>query len=137
MKELNLYKVWEVLNKLSDTMDRLSEENKYVYLLGHSSVYSKMSFESFLEYYSFKIDGDNLIVFNDDSVAWEDFTTNDFSSFPICLLSFSAEKLKNWIDVEVDLQLEKQEREKLQDLEDKKSQIARLQKEVDNFGEKN
>jgi hypothetical protein len=137
MKELNLYKIWEIMNKLSNTMDMLSEEDKYFYLLGHQSSYSEMSFEGFLEYYSFKIDGDNIIIFNDDSVAWENFTVNDFSYIPICLLSFSAEKLESWIEVEIDLQLEKQKREKLQELENKKAQIAKLQKEVDNFGKKN
>jgi hypothetical protein len=110
MKKLNLRKVWEVLNKLSDTINMLSEEDKYVYLLGYSSAYSKMSFEGFLDYYSFKITSDEIIIFNDDSVAREDFTTNDFSSFPIYLLNFKVIALENWIEVEIGLQLEKQER---------------------------
>jgi hypothetical protein len=136
MKELNLYKVWEIMNKLYDTINIFLGESKYIYLLGYKSSYSQMSFKNFLEYYSFKVDNDEVIVFNDDGVPYEDYRNNDFSIFPICLLSFSAEKIKNWIEVEIDLQLEKNKREKLKQLEDKKSQIARLQKGVNNFDEK-
>lgn len=115
MKEVNLYKIWETLNKLYEVMNTLSqEEDKYVDLLGHCSNYSERSFESFLDYYSFKIDENNIVIFNDDKIAYEDFTTDDFSSIPIYLLSFSNEKLKNWIKTEINLQLERQKLKKLQ-----------------------
>ena len=57
MENLNLKKVWEVMNTLSHKQAKLAEEeDKYVDLLGHSSNYCSMSFESFLEYYSFKFE---------------------------------------------------------------------------------
>ena len=51
---LDLKKIWEVMNKLSYEESKLSEEqDKYVQLLGHSSNYCNISFERFLNYYSF------------------------------------------------------------------------------------
>lgn len=138
MKNLNLYRIWEILNKISNIQIQLSEENEtYVDLLGHSSNYTEISFERFLDYYSFKVCGDDIVVFNDDKIAWEDFTNDDFSNFPIYLLGFGKVGLDCWIEGKIELQLEKQKREKFQELENKKLQIERLQKEVDNFGAKN
>ena len=133
MKNLNLERVWEIMNILSEKASELSEENKYVHLLGTRSGYGEMSFESFLEYYSFKFDNDNLIIFNDDGIPWEDYTTNDFSEVLVVLLSFSAEKLNNWIETEVILQLEKQERAKVAEKENLKQRIEILQKQLNNL----
>lgn len=133
MKNLNLERVWEIMNILSEKASKLSEENKYVHLLGTKSNYTEMSFESFLEYYSFKFDNDNLIIFNDDGIPWEDYTTNDFSEVLVVLLSFSAEKLNNWIETEVILQLEKQERAKVAEKENLKQRIEILQKQLNNL----
>jgi len=130
MKILDLEKVWEIMNMLSEKQSELSEENKYVHLLGTKSNYTEMSFESFLEYYSFKFDNDNLIIFNDDGIPWENYTTNDFSEVLTVLLSFSAEKLNNWVETEVILQLEKQERAKMAEKENLKQKIEILQKQL-------
>ena len=128
--KLDLKRVWKVMNKLSYEKSKLSEENVFVYLLGNSSEYSSMSFDSFLNYYSFKIDDDNIVVFNDDGVPYEDYYNNDFSYLPIELLSFSEEKLENWIENEIEMQLEKQRLQKIAEKEEIKRKIERLTKEL-------
>jgi len=133
MKELNLHRLWEVCNTLSNKQSELSEESIYIYFMGHRSNYSEISFEGFLEYYNFKIESDEIIVFNDDGIPYEDYTNDDFSYIPTVLLSFSAEKLDNWMKIEVDLQLEQQKREKEQQKEGIKSQIERLQTQLNNL----
>lgn len=128
--KLDLKRVWKVMNKLSYEKSKLSEENVFVYLLGNSSEYSSMSFDSFLGYYSFRVEDDNIVVFNDDGVPYEDYYNNDFSYLPIELLSFGEKEIENWIENEIEMQLEKQEREEIQRKEDIKRQIERLTKEL-------
>lgn len=132
MKNLDLEKLWNVCNTLSEKESELAEHGTYVYLLGNSSNFSAYSFEQFLEYYSFKIEDDSIIVFNDDKVAWEDYTNNDFSYIPIILLSFDKKRLESWMEIEIKLELERQEREKVQEKEDLKRKIELLQKQLDN-----
>lgn len=128
--KLDLKRVWKVMNKLSYEKSKLSEENVFVYLLGNSSEYSSMSFDSFLGYYSFRVEDDNIVVFNRDGVPYEDYYNNDFSYLPIELLSFSEEKLENWIENEIEMQLEKQRLQKIAEKEEIKRKIERLTKEL-------
>lgn len=131
MKTLDLYKIFEVCNTLSEKESELSEKNIFVSLLGNSSDYCTNSFESFLEYYSFKVERDGIIVFNNDNVPYETYQNSDFSYVPTVLLSFSAERLENWMKIEIDLQLERQKREKEQEKEYIKLQIEKLKKRLD------
>lgn len=133
MKELNLWKLWEVCNTLSNKQSELAEESIYVHLLGHHSNYCAETFESFLEYYSFKIEVDEITVFNNDGVPYELYNNKDYSYIPFCLLSFSAEKLENWRKTEIELQLEKQQRDKLEEKENIKQQIKRLETQLNNL----
>jgi len=131
--KLDLEKVWEIMNKLSNKMEELSENNKYVYLLGNSSEYHPMEFDSFLDYYSFKIDGEHIIVFNTDPIPYEDYSMNDFSSFPLSLLSLSEKDLNTWIENEIERQLNQQEINKISEKEDIKRQIESLTKKLNNY----
>jgi hypothetical protein len=132
MKTLDLEKVWQVMNTLSGRELGLSEQNCYVSLLGNSSNYCQQEFDSFLSYYSFKVEDDNIVIFNDDGVPYESYTNQDFSYIPICLLSFSAEKIEKWIEEETEKQLKQQELNKIQEKEDIKRQIELLKKKLEN-----
>jgi len=129
---LNLKKIWEVMNKLSYEESKLSEEqDKYVQLLGHSSNYCNSSFEGFLNYYSFKVDGEDIVIYNDDSVQWEDYRNNDFSTFPLFLLSLGEKDLEKWIENEIEMQLEEQEINKIAEKEEIKRKIEILTKRLE------
>ena len=122
------------MNRLSYEESKLSEEqDKYVSLLGLSSNYSSKEFNNFLDYYSFQISGENIIVFNDDKIAYEDFTVDDFSFFPLYLLSFGEKELKDYIKNEINNQLKQQEIEKLVEKENLKQRIEMLQKQLNNL----
>ena len=131
MRNLNLEKLWSVCNILSNKEQELSERDIYVSLMGHNSNYSEMEFESFMKYYNFGFEDDNIVVFNDDKVAWEDYTNNDFSYIPIILLSFDETMLEKYIENEINEQLEAQEREKVREKEDIKKQIELLTKKLE------
>ena len=131
MKKLDLEKLWSVCNKLSNKEQELSERDIYVSLMGHNSNYSEMEFESFIKYYSFGFEDDNIVVFNDDGIPYESYTNQDFSYIPIILLSFDETRLENWTETEIKLELERQEREKVQEKEDIKKQIELLTKKLE------
>ena len=131
MKNLNLEKLWNICNILSEKESELSEHDTYISLLGNRSNFSAYSFEQFLGYYAFKVEDDNIVIFNDDKVAWEDYTNNDFSYIPIPLLSFDEKQLENWMETEIKLELERQEREKVRKKEDLKKQIELLTKKLE------
>ena len=130
---LNLEKVWQVMDILSNKQSELAEKSIYVNFMGHCSDYIEMSFESFLDYYSFKVNKDKIVVFNNDGVAWEDFNVNDFSFLPSILLSFSAEKLNGWVKTEIELQLAKQKRDKIAEKEELKQKIEIMTKQLNNL----
>ena len=130
---LNLEKIWQVINTLSNKQSELSEDNVYISFMGHRSEYNEMSFESFLDYYSFKIDKDEIVVFNNDGVAWKDFNVDDFSYIPSVLLSFPAEKLNKWIETEIEVQLKQQGENKIAEKEELKRNIERLTKQLNNL----
>lgn len=130
---LNLEEVWQVMNTLSNKQSKISEDNVYINFMGHQSNYSEMSFKSFLDCYSFKINKDEIIVFNNDEVPYEDYKNNDFSNFPLYLLSFSDEKLDKWIETKIRLELTKQEEDKISEKEELKRNIERLTKQLSNL----
>ena len=132
MKNLDLEKLHYICNKLSNKEQELSERYIYVSLMGHNSNYSEMEFESFMKYYNFGFEDDNIVVFNDDAVSYENYTNQDFSYVPTILLSFDEKRLENWMEIEIKLQLEAQEREKAREKEDLKRKIELLQKQLDN-----
>ena len=130
MKKLDLHKVWKILNTLSAKQEELWEDSRYVYLMGRYSEYGDTTFESFLEYYSFKIEGDTLTVFNTDGVPYEAYNNNDVSYVPLHLLSSSSVELEWYILNETEKQEKQQELDKVREKEHIKREIERLNKQL-------
>ena len=128
---LDLEKIWKLCNYFSDRQCALDEENCYVQLLGNSSEYFSRDFESFLEYYSFKVEDNNVVIFNNDPIPYEDYNNNDYSYIPLPVLGFGEEKLENYIKQSIEMQLKEQEEAKIAMKEDIKRQIERLQKQLE------
>lgn len=133
MKELNLEKLWSVCNTLSNKQSELCEQNIFVHLMGHRSDYGEISFESFLEYYSFKIEDDVITVFNNDGIPYEDYHNDDFSYIPLSLLSFAEKELEGWMKNEVENQLAQQKLNKLAEKEGIKQKIKHLETQLNNL----
>lgn len=131
--KLDLEKIWQVMNLLSEKQAYLSEEqDTYIQLLGNQSNYCDMSFKSFLDYYSFKVVEDEIVIYNDEPVSWEDYRTNDFSYIPVELLSFGENEIEKWIENEIEMQLKQQELNKIAEKENLKLEIERLTKKLNN-----
>ncbi len=99
IETLNLKRVWEILNIISRKQEELNEAEFYYDLLNNfGEYYHDMLFEDFIDYYSFKLYSHALSVYNDNPVAWEDYSRNDFNNIPLELLSMSNEEMYIWID---------------------------------------
>lgn len=132
MKTLNLYRVWEIMNKLSMMQEDLSENDIYIAFLGNSSnYYSTMDFERFLDYYNFSISEHYLVVFNDDRIQYEAYTLDDFNHIPRQILDMTDDELDVWMEEELKSQLLQQDLEKELKREHILEQIKRLQKELE------
>ena len=129
---LDLEKIWKLCNYFSDRQCALDEQNCYVQLLGNKSQYFSRDFESFLEYYSFKIEDNNVVVFNNDGSFYSDYPNNDFSYIPLPVLGFGEEELENYVNQMVEIQLKEQEEARIAEKENIKRQIERLQKQLEN-----
>ncbi len=133
MKTLDLYRIWEILNIVHDQENILSEKGIYPDILGHNSIYIGIGFESFLANYSFRVDADQICIFNDDPIPYENYTNNDFSYIPEKLLYFNDKELMDWIEQETKIriaELEEDNKNKRKQLEDK---IQMLTNELNNL----
>lgn len=128
---LDLQKIWNTMNFISEQEDVLNEKDIYPYFLGMRSNYCKQDFNSFLEHYSIRIDGEEFCIFNDDLIPYEDYTKDDFSYIPKELLDFNEKQLKDWIDKEVNVHLKRVEQNKKEEKEHIKNQIKILTKKLE------
>lgn len=134
IKELDLLKIWEIMDKLSKKQSELEEHDTFVSLLGASSDYHQQAFDSFLDYYSFKIEGEHIVVFNTDPVPYEDYYNNeDYSYIPIPILGFGEKELENYIEQTIKMQLEEQETNKIAEKEEIKRKIESLTKQLEEY----
>jgi hypothetical protein len=133
MENLNLKTLWEVCNILSDKESELSEQNCYISLLGMDSDYLTTDFDYFLSHYSFKVEDNNIVVFNTDPIPYEDYNNNDISYVPIPILGFGEKELEKWMEEEIAKQLEQQEKDRIAQKEDIKRQIELLNKRLNNL----
>jgi hypothetical protein len=130
MKTLDLHRIWEILNFISEQEHILNNKDIYPDLLGNMSCYYIQGFDYFIEHYSFRIDKDEICIFNDDQIPYEDYTTNDFSYIPKQILSFNDEQLMGWVNDEVAKHLIKEEENKEKEKENIKNQIENLTKRL-------
>lgn len=127
---LDLQKLWSVLNFITEQEYLIKEKDIYPNLLGLNSNYYKQDFNHFLEHYSFSIYDNEICIFNDDKVPYEDFTNSDFSYIPVYLLDYNKDKIKEWIDNELKLHLINEEENKEKEKQNIKQQIKNLQKRL-------
>lgn len=86
MEQLDLKRIWEI-SKILSNYDNLGYETIDEY-------------EYFISRYAFKVDSNSVTYFNDDPVPYEDFTEEDFNTFPITLLTSTEEEINTWAENE-------------------------------------
>ena len=133
MKELNLYRIWQILNKVSEAQDKMHEKDLYVYLLNTRSYYVPSDFENFINYFSFKIEKEYVEVFNTDPIPYENDYNDEVFYVPKKLLSMTDEELDIWIEEKIQKELDRIERDKIAEKEKIKADIDRLNKQLERY----
>lgn len=133
MKELNLYRIWQIVNRLTEEEEKYHIKDLYVCFLGNNSNYFRMDFENFLEHFSFRIDDNHVTVFNDDPIPYEDFTNQEFIYVPKEIINLSDSELEIWLQEEVEKELDRIERDKIAEKERIKADIDRLNKQLERY----
>ena len=133
MKELNLHRIWQIMNKVSEAQDKMHEKDLYVYLLNTRSYYVPSDFENFINYFSFKIEKEYVEVFNYDSIPYENYNNDEVFYVPKKLLSMTDEELDVWIEEKIQKELDRIERDKIAEKEKIKADIDRLNKQLERY----
>ena len=117
---IDLKRLWEITLIICNEIDEAPEEDFYI------NYNTQYSFESFLNYFSIKIDiiRGEITYYNDDKVPYEDFTYRDFNTLPLSILEFTDKEIIEW--------LYKKNREYiLKEKQNKKIEIDRLKRNVE------
>ena len=117
---IDLKRLWEITLIICNEIDEAPEEDFYIYYT------TQYSFESFLNYFSIKIDiiRKEITYYNDDKVPYEDFTYQDFNTLPLSILEFKDEEVKEWL-------YEKNKERVLKEKENRKIEIDRLRRNIE------
>ena len=87
MEIINTKRIWEIFQ----IVGRIDEDGT----LDFNNTF--LEYEGFLDWYSFKMLKDSIMVFNDDRVPYEDDTWNDFNYIPFSVISMSDEEVEKWV----------------------------------------
>ena len=117
---IDLKRLWEITLVICNEIDKICEEDFYI------NYNTQYSFESFLNYFSIKIDiiRGEITYYNDDNVPYEDFTYRDFNTLPLSILEFTDKEVIEW--------LYKKNREYIiKEKQNKKIELDRLKRNVE------
>ena len=117
---IDLKRLWEITLIICNEIDEALEEDFYI------NYTTQYSFESFLNYFSIKIDiiREEITYYNDDKVPYEDFTYQDFNTLPLSILEFKDEEVKEWL-------YEKNRQLVLKEKENRKIELDRLKRNIE------
>ena len=91
MEVINTKRIWEIFQ----IIDRIDEDE----VLDFNN--ASLEYEEFLDWYSFKMLKDSIMVYNDDQVPYEDDTWNDFNYIPFSVMKMSDEEVEKWVLEEI------------------------------------
>ena len=109
METINIKRIWEIFQIIG----RIDEDGT----LDFNNAF--LGYEGFLDWFSFKILEDTIMVYNDDQIPYEDNTWNDFNYIPFSVMKMLDEDVEKWVLEEIKkkekeaVELEQQRKEAL------------------------
>ena len=132
MKTLDLEKVHKVMSIAHDFEMSVDEENNSNFkAFGQSDSFLPCNFKTFLKHYSFQVEDDVLCVFNNDNIPYEEYSYGIYNYIPVKVLDFTENELQDWLKLKLEEYNKKLAKDKIYALEFKKTQLKRLQEEID------
>ena len=122
MEIINLKRIWEIFQ----IIDRIDVDGT----LDFNNTF--LEYEGFLDWFSFKMLKDTIMVYNNGQIPYEDDTWNDFNYIPFSVMKMSDEEVEKWVSKEIkkkekeDVEWEQQRKEALlKEIESCKSILER------------
>lgn len=117
---IDLKRLWEITLIICNEIDEVCNEDFYI------NYTTQYSFESFLNYFSIKIDiiREEITYYNDDKVPYEDFTYRDFNTLPLSILEFTDKEVIEWL-------YKKNKEYVLKEKENRKIELDRLKRNIE------
>lgn len=91
MEIINTKRIWEIFQ----IIDRIDEDGA----LDFNNTF--LEYEGFLDWFSFKVLTNSVMVFNDDPIPYEDYTWNDFNYIPFSVMNMTDEGVEEWVIEEI------------------------------------
>ena len=91
METIDIKRVWEIFQ----IIDKIDEDG----ILDFNNAF--LEYEGFLDWYSFKILEDTIMVYNDDQIPYEDDTWNDFNYIPFSVMKMTDREVEKWVSKEI------------------------------------
>ncbi len=91
MEIINTKRIWEIFQ----IVDRIDEDGT----LDFNNTF--LEYEGFLDWFSFKMLKDTIMVYNNGRVPYEDYTWNEFNYIPFSVMNMSDEGVEKWVIEEI------------------------------------
>ena len=102
METINIKRIWEIFQ----IVDRIDEDGT----LDFNNTF--LEYEGFLDWFSFKMLKDTIMVYNNGRVPYEDDTWNDFNYIPFSVMKMTDREVEKWEQKRKETLLEEIERNK-------------------------
>ncbi len=91
MEIINTKRIWEIFQ----IVDRIDEDGT----LDFNNTF--LEYEEFLDWFSFKMLKDTIMVYNNDQIPYEDGTWNDFNYIPFSVMKMTDREVEKWVSKEI------------------------------------
>ena len=91
MEIINTKRIWEIFQ----IVDRIDEDGT----LDFNNTF--LEYEGFLDWFSFKMLKDTIMVYNNGQIPYEDYTWNEFNYIPFSVMNMSDEGVEKWVIEEI------------------------------------
>ena len=91
METINIKRIWEIFQ----IVDRIDEDGT----LDFNNTF--LEYEGFLDWFSFKMLKDTIMVYNNGQIPYEDDTWNDFNYIPFSVMKMTDREVEKWVSKEI------------------------------------
>ena len=91
MEIINTKRIWEIFQ----IVDRIDEDGT----LDFNNTF--LEYEGFLDWFSFKMLKDTIMVYNNGRVPYEDYTWNEFNYIPFSVMKMTDREVEKWVSKEI------------------------------------
>ena len=91
MEIINTKRIWEIFQ----IVDRIDEDGT----LDFNNTF--LEYEGFLDWFSFKMLKDTIMVYNNGQIPYEDDTWNDFNYIPFSVMKMTDREVEKWVSKEI------------------------------------